>query len=218
MDLIYDRTQANSDRVATLTNKGWQNMTAEEQAEWAGGLKGAYNATDLNRVETAVAELSEILTNLPDEVKAYAEAYGVAWDAFFDIPYLVENIRTSTKTDWANGDIPDIEDMERYLSNVKHLRNALEYATDELPSSMLNLTWRGANAIEKALVNLDAAISEYREHRKDQIDRTAAVFVPSGVYFGGSVIYIARPKQGDDETTAVLGIAVIGSMILGNGG
>lgn len=201
MNLIVDRTYADAQRADALARKGWAAMSEEEKAEWLGGLKGAYNAVDLNRVETAVGVLAETLMALPAEIKDYAESFGVAWDAFFELPYDPEHFAVETKTDWAMTDIPSAKELERYLLNVTTLRGALEYATDDLPSSMDGLTWSGANAIEKALVNLDAAISECRENRKDQIDRTAAVFVPSGVYCCGSVSYI---KSEDSETAAVL--------------
>lgn len=48
--LITDRTQADVTRWKTLHDKGWFRMSPEEKVEWSSGLKGTYNATDLNRV------------------------------------------------------------------------------------------------------------------------------------------------------------------------
>ena len=45
---------------------------------------------------------------------------------------------------------PTKKQMTRYLNNVQSLCKAVELAAD-LPSSMENLTWNGANQIEKAL-------------------------------------------------------------------
>lgn len=84
--------------------------------------KGAYNYTDLNRVENAVKELSEKL-----------------------------GLTLTTKTDWAMWDIPRSSDMERYLANVKAIREYIGSST-ELPDSMDNLTYTDANNIEKILV------------------------------------------------------------------
>ncbi|MBQ8578613.1 MAG: hypothetical protein IJ449_11715 [Clostridia bacterium] len=53
-EFITDRTQADVDRVKELHGKGWDAMTAEEQAEWEQPMKGAYNYTDLNRIYTAL--------------------------------------------------------------------------------------------------------------------------------------------------------------------
>ncbi len=53
--LVTDRTEADVLRWRSLRDKGYSNMTAEERAEWdAANMKGAYNASDLNRVGTAL--------------------------------------------------------------------------------------------------------------------------------------------------------------------
>ena len=64
-ELITDRTQADVTRVRELALKGWANLTEEEKAEWNAGMKGAYNATDLNRVTQAM-----------DYINAELEGYG----------------------------------------------------------------------------------------------------------------------------------------------
>lgn len=56
--LITDRTQSDVTRWRTLRDKGWAGMTADEKAEWSAGMKGAYNATDLNRVIAAMDTLN----------------------------------------------------------------------------------------------------------------------------------------------------------------
>lgn len=63
--LITNRAQADVERVRTLAAKGWSGMTDAERAEWVAGLKGAYNASDLNRVTAAM-----------DALKAKLEGYG----------------------------------------------------------------------------------------------------------------------------------------------
>ena len=46
-NLVYDRTQADVDRVFTLKNKilteGLSSLSAEEKTEYMAGMKGAYN-------------------------------------------------------------------------------------------------------------------------------------------------------------------------------
>ena len=64
-ELITDRTQADVNRVRELALKGWANLTEGEKAEWNAGMKGAYNATDLNRVTQAM-----------DYINAELEGYG----------------------------------------------------------------------------------------------------------------------------------------------
>jgi hypothetical protein len=122
--MITDRTQADVERVKKLAAKGWARMTPAEQAEWNAGLKGAYNHSDLNRVELAVSELTRHL-----------------------------GLTLATKTNWNLWDIPTQADMARYLSNVKVIRNFCpdKDALPVLPSSLRNMTYTTANAIETTL-------------------------------------------------------------------
>ena len=55
--LITDRTQADVNRALALSAKGWAAMTAAEREEFEAGMKGAYNATDMNRVNAAMEYL-----------------------------------------------------------------------------------------------------------------------------------------------------------------
>lgn len=61
-NLVYDRTQADVDRVFTLKNKilteGLSSLSAEEKNEYMAGMKGAYNYGDMNRVGQAVAYIA----------------------------------------------------------------------------------------------------------------------------------------------------------------
>ena len=185
--LITDRTQADEERVEELAAKGYDAMSDAEKAEWDGEMKGAYDASDLNRVESAVAYLAELLVLLPIELKEYAASKGVAFDAFFDVPYDSDAYVLTTKTDWAEPDNPTPEQMARYLENVKSLRRALDYATSDLPGSMDNLDIDGANAIEKALKGLDVAISAFAAKTKVNLDNTASVWIYSGEIYASEV-------------------------------
>lgn len=98
-----------------------------------GTEKGYYGVADLNRVESAVAELAGIARLL---------------DICGDI---------QVKTDWGEPDAfsaaqwPTAVQMRRYLDNVHHLCDTVELAAS-LPASMESLTWEGANQIEQALL------------------------------------------------------------------
>lgn len=63
-ELIYDRAQTDVTYAAELNRKlgRGETLTAEELAGWNAGLKGAYNASDMNRVDAAVRELGGMLT------------------------------------------------------------------------------------------------------------------------------------------------------------
>lgn len=216
MDLIADRTQGDVNRLETLSAIGWANMTKSQKYEWLFGTdtlplfwsdgermrckdgplnlydkersnKGSYNDADLNRVENAVKSLCEMLISLPTELAEFAEENQVAWEELFEVPYDPEMYNLTTKTDWTREDIPTVEPMDRYLSNVKALRDSLAYETDKLPDSMSYLDWSGANAIEKALLGLEAAIQAYRNKVEGYITRDKESFLYSGEIYCGEV-------------------------------
>ena len=133
LNLITDRTAADVSRWKALHDKGWEAMTAEEQAEWLGGMKGSYNYTDMNRVESAVRELEARL----------ARAGKV----------LSLNTNTSwTKTSW-----PTESDMNRYFGNVAKIRAAVVVNIDApaVPTTKTLLDYKKANDLEKNLQAVD---------------------------------------------------------------
>lgn len=74
---VTDRTQSDVERVLELLEKGWQNFSDEEKIEWSVGMKGALNAADLERIQSNIQLLSDVLElnlsvpavpNLPDEI------------------------------------------------------------------------------------------------------------------------------------------------------
>ena len=87
--------------------------------------KGAYNYSDLNRVERAAAELSDL--------------YG---------------LNLETKTDWGMWDIPTKSEMLRYITNIKKIRQAVMNPNDiaAAPDGMHGLNYSDANNIEKILL------------------------------------------------------------------
>lgn len=135
LELITDRTQQDVDRVNELLRKGLWNMTIAERQEWLQDEhKGAYNYTDLNRVENAVSNLAQRLVKTGHNVS-------------------IQPVR-----EWMNTDLPTQSDMERYLANIKALRDCgvvLPANTPEVPATMNGLTYDGANAIEQILANID---------------------------------------------------------------
>lgn len=99
--LITDRTQSDVTRWRTLHDKGWVGMTADEKAEWSAGVRGAYNATDLNRVGEAIEYIADLFSG-----------FGFPMDIM-------------PKTDWTINDIPTSQDLEDYLSNVAAMRSMM---------------------------------------------------------------------------------------------
>lgn len=187
LSLITDRTQADVNRVVSFAKRGWSGLTEAEKTEWLAGMKGAYNATDLNRVGGAVNYLAARLTQLPEDVAAYLAEKGVAPDTLFVVPYAPEDYEIVAKTSWLISDIPTAAEMAEYLGNVVLLRGAMDYDTDELPATMSKLDYTGANAIEKALLNLDAAISAWKVKDEIFIDNTAAARFYCGDLVAGEI-------------------------------
>ena len=87
--LIFDRTQADTDRAAYLIGKIQRRemLTEAEQAEYNAGLRGCYNITDLNRVEAKVRELAETLRSYGYSVDYKDRTYPVL--SYVDTDYLV---------------------------------------------------------------------------------------------------------------------------------
>ena len=128
-NLVTDRTQADVERVKALAAKGFAAMTADEQAEWLAGMKGAYNAADLNRVGTALNYLAGRLGAIC--------GMSIAWSA---------------KTDWAVTDIITASQAAEYRRQIQDIRDALTYPANapDVPEIAL-LTYAGANDIERIL-------------------------------------------------------------------
>ena len=137
LNLITDRTQADVDYAARLNAAGWDGMTEDERTAWTLGLKGTYNATDLNRVGNAVNYVA-----------------GRLEDAGYSAP-------VNPKIDWLESDIPTYSDMEIYLNNVEIIRGTLTVptTTPEVPEDMEGLTYEEANDIERILLAVDALIT-----------------------------------------------------------
>lgn len=136
-NLVFDRTQSDVERVKRLTAALVAGTTtAAERAEFVAGLKGAYNATDLNRVGAAVEYLTGVL-------------HGMGY-----------TVPTSPVTDWAEDSIQNTEQMAVYLENIHKLRDCLPYVAPDAPDSMGALTWQQANAIEEILYRLEIILQE----------------------------------------------------------
>lgn len=142
--LITDRTNADVQRWASLKSKGWSGMTDDEKAEWAAGMKGAYNYTDLNRVTEAM-----------DYINGRLVSYG------YSTTYHTIEIEEG-RTEWQEADVPTESLMNGYISNVAALRSVLEVwaTTPPTPDDMEGLTYQEANNIEQILVDVEAVINQ----------------------------------------------------------
>lgn len=139
--LIYDRTAEDVSRWRMLRDKGYENMTDEERAEWnTGQMKGAYNPPyDMNRVGFALNYLR---------------------DRLVEARYLKAGVFTA-KEDWTAADIPTAADLTNYLKYVSTVREALAQfsTTPPTPKYTGGLNYQEANDIEKILVDIDQLIT-----------------------------------------------------------
>lgn len=147
-NLIYDRTPEDVAEVrrllAKLDPETGDGLTAAEQAKWDAGLKGAYNFTDLNRVEQAVKTLAAALTSA---------GYPV------EIAPVLKGSKAEDR-EWQEGDVLYRPQWTTYLDNVQKLRDAYYTLaeTGELPAPEDKLNYQGANTIEKILADIDLLI------------------------------------------------------------
>lgn len=196
--MITTRAPSDKQRALSLAARGWDDLTADERAEWLAGLRGAYTASDLNRVGTAMNELAAALVALPKSAMAYLVSRGVAMDDFFAPPWAeidrasgrpwsAEAYNWTQKNTWARGERPTPEELALYLSRVKQLREALDYETDDLPDTMRGLTVDGANAIERALERLAPALDAWEAQLQTDADHAARSWYYSGEVCAGDV-------------------------------
>ena len=123
---IIDRTQADVNLVLDYDNIGYNNLTPEQKAVWNAGMKGALNASDLNRIENNIQYLASIL-----------ELYNL-----------------NIKTNWQMSDVPRNNDFNRILSNLNALKDKFHLKYDislpETPDLPLN-SYEKINDIENIL-------------------------------------------------------------------
>lgn len=137
LQLITDRTQEDVNEARELSVLGWANMSAQQKDDYLNGLKGAYNATDLNRVGGAVNYVASRLVEA-----GYA-------------------INVSPKLNWTVSDTPTWSDLTTYLDNISEIRSTLTVppSTPPAPDDMAGLTYQEANNIEQILLDVDALIT-----------------------------------------------------------
>lgn len=181
--LVFDRDQADLDRLADqkakiLTN-GWASLTAEEQAEWLAGMRGAYNYVDMNRVGAAVAYIAGRFIDIPHELDAYRAEKGVADGPLYTVPYDPAAVVVSPKTNWTVQDTPTDADAVAYLKDLSVLRSIISLPADTpaVPSSLTQLTLDMANDMERLLYVIHACLVKIEADMYRLIDDTAVGFM-----------------------------------------
>lgn len=136
--MITDRTQKDVSRVLILASK-WANGTISDSeiAEWYTDMKGAYNASDLNRVGRAITYITGRLA--PTGIHP----------------------RTVGKSDYTETDYNNAKYMDQYYEDIYliHLSLKPKPDTPPMPLSIRGLYWYEANNIEKILEDVDYLIT-----------------------------------------------------------
>lgn len=122
---VYDRSDEDILRVMELNNKYLnRTITTEEKKEWMEGIKGALNASDLQRIE---------------------------WNVRLFGDFELVTVHVETKV-WKHDDFPLVDDFIRILDNVQHIRDTGMVLSDTplVPKQPL-VTYQKWNDIERIL-------------------------------------------------------------------
>lgn len=143
--LIYNRQSQDITTAKNITSKvkNNQTLTEIEQRLFDAGLKGCYNISDLNRVESCCRDLSDKL----NECGYY------------------NNI--VTKTNWELGDIVSLEELNRVKNNLQTLKDtyAVLSTTPQVPStSRTKINYVEANDMEKILSDIEKLIGYMQQN------------------------------------------------------
>lgn len=144
LNLVYDRTADDVAEALRLTQKAFAGtLTDEEKTVWLAGMKGTYDAIDMNRVAAAVSTLSGLLNAAGYKNEVSAQNFVEGEDST-DEKYTV------------------------YLSNVQTLRDAIAVraSTPSVPAADAKLDFIGANNIEKILADIDELLGWMRYSQK----------------------------------------------------
>lgn len=132
---ITDRTYKDVSRVSEISEKGRSGTwSADEQAEWAAGMKGALSYMDYNRIESGIQEIASIL-----------------------------NASVSVKTDWDVNGFLTVADASRWLSNIKAIRSLCSGKNDtpETPASLNYLHYTIINQVEEILLDIETIANNH---------------------------------------------------------
>lgn len=118
---VYDRTQADVDRVHELRQTGWMNMTPAQKKEWLQGLKGCLNTADLKRIENAVYVIARML-NMP--LQTNKDNLPELPDTLY-FKQMLDNVAALRESGYIRGDTPELpaQPLNTYqkINDVEHI-------------------------------------------------------------------------------------------------
>ena len=137
IEMITDRSASDVLLAKNLIKKGFQNMTEDEKNSFLSGLKGAYNYSDVNRVETAIKYFVDTMLQIYEQNIQLAKELGVDWSSIYDVPYNPEDYKNMVhKNDWSTNDIFSEADRTDFLNKIVHVLSAII----DIPSNTNYLT------------------------------------------------------------------------------
>lgn len=186
VEMITDRSASDVLLAKNLIKKGFQNMTEDEKSYFLEGLKGAYNYSDVNRVETAIKYLVETMLQIYHKNIQLAEEIGVYWESIYDVPYNPEDYKNIViKNDWKINDIFAKKDRIDFLNKIFHVLSALIDIPEDFPTSFYGFDYKKANAIEKYLEDFYVALTDLKRNKENLIIGTSKAWYYSGDLYGG---------------------------------
>lgn len=124
---ITDRTILDIDKLQEYDEIGYKNLTNDQKAEWILGMKGALNASDLNRIESN----QQYILNL-----------------------LSTQYTLTFKTNWQMTDFVEDSDENRILSNLITLMQPFDFNDQTVvPDKPLNY-FEKINQIESIILQM----------------------------------------------------------------
>ena len=137
IEMITDRSASDVLLAKNLIKKGFQNMTEDEKNSFLSGLKGAYNYSDVNRVETAIKYFVDTMLQIYEQNIQLAKELGVDWSSIYDVPYNPEDYKNIViKNDWQINDLFTKTDRADFLNKIVHVLSAII----DIPSNTNYLT------------------------------------------------------------------------------
>ena len=124
---ITDRSILDIDKLQEYDEIGYKNLTNDQKSEWILGMKGALNASDLNRIESN----QQFILNL-----------------------LSAQYALTFKTNWLMTDFVEDSDENRILMNLKTLMQPFNFEEEpQVPEKPLNY-FEKINQIENIILQM----------------------------------------------------------------
>ena len=137
IEMITDRSASDVLLAKNLIKKGFQSMTEDEKNSFLSGLKGAYNYSDVNRIETVIKYFVDTMLQIYEQDIQLAKELGVSWAEIYDVPYNPEDYKNIViKNDWQINDLFTKTDRADFLNKIVHVLSAII----DIPSNTNYLT------------------------------------------------------------------------------